>query len=137
MRSRPRPIAILVSSELQSGSACAFGDLFHAPVKEETVAIEHDLGNLALLAELRDALAHLARRALVAGRRAVESDGRRRRQRAAALVRDDLRVHVPVAAEDARAWPLIRTLQAPAYPRLAALARHSLLRRRHPAISPP
>src|SRR5262250_681713 len=102
MRSRPRPIGIPASSELQPGGAGSLGDLFHAAVKEKAVAVEDDLGDGVLLTKLRDALADLARRLLVAGRLALEHRGRRGHQGAPALVRDDLRVDVAVAAEHAQ-----------------------------------
>src|ERR1700704_3742740 len=120
MRSRPRPIAITVLLELQSGGPRAVGYLFDAAVEQEAVAVEDHRGDVALAAQLGDALADLARRSLVAGRDAVELHRRHRRDRTPALVGDDLHVGVAVAAEHTQSRPLVGAAHAPADALLAA-----------------
>src|SRR5215468_10630653 len=126
MRSRPRPIGIPASSELQPAGAGSLGDLFHAAVKQKAIAVENDLRDRALLTELRDALADLARRLLVAGRLAFECGGRRGHQRAPALVRDHLGVDVPVATEHAQSGPRIGAEHGAAHARPPPSPRHRL-----------
>ena len=90
-----------------------------------------------LLAELGDALTDFARRSFVARGGAFEPDGRGGQQRAAALVGDDLGIHVLVAAEHTEARPLVGAAHATPHPLLPAPARHGLVESCHAAISRP
>ena len=142
MRSRARDRSpCRVSSELQPGGARAIGDFLHAAViRESRCDRRRPRVMLALLAELRDALADLARRApwLPVGA-PLERDA----STPATSVR-------PLSSEMTCAYmcrllrktheprPLVGAAHAPAHARLAALARRqSSVDSRHRCYLPP
>src|SRR5262245_55559278 len=87
-------------SEVQSALASAVGQRLHAAVIDVTVAVEHDLLDALLDARLGDRLADRARhRRLAALARLLELERRRRHERLAGHVVDDLAVDLLVAAE--------------------------------------
>src|SRR4051812_25390578 len=95
----------MMFSELEAGFARGVREGLHSAVIEVAVAVEHDLVDLALEADLGNEGADLLGcvRLVVVLERALEVARERRGggERLAVDVVDDLRVDVPAAAEDA------------------------------------
>src|ERR1051325_673018 len=123
-------IAILQSLELEPGFARGFGQGLDAAVVEVAVAVEHDLLDLLLEADLRDQRADLlgAVGLVVFAERVLQVAGQRGScgQRLAVVVDHDLRVDVAAGAEHAETRTLRRATDLAANAELAALPTREL-----------
>src|SRR6267143_6693335 len=121
--------AIEISLELQAALAGALGDRSDAAVVVESVAVEHDRGDLRGLAFLRHQLADLLGQLALLALPVLElrRERRRRRQRLAGRVVDHLGVDVVEAAVDGQARPLRAARHLDPDARLAPFAQVALL----------
>src|SRR5438270_1065428 len=102
---RPPPMFLDIALKLQSGFARSVGERLDSAVIKEAAAVEHDLLDAGCLRLVGDGLAH-SRGLLQAVALLLQRDRRRRRERAPALVVDDLRVEMVEAAEHGETRPL-------------------------------